>query len=78
MFRRADTPGTANELCHQLGENFLGVDAQSACQVDELNDIDAPLPAFDPGNDRLRGLKAAGDLSLRESGGFSGRAQGRA
>jgi hypothetical protein len=68
----------ADALFHQFGENFSGIDAKDAGQVDEFDDIHTALAAFDPGDRGLRGLQARRELRLREFGCFSGREQRRA
>jgi hypothetical protein len=68
----------AEVLLHQLRQDVFRVHAKRTSQVNEFDHIDPPLTTFDPGNGRLRGLEAAGELSLRESGGFPGGQQGRA
>ena len=61
-------------LCRALNQDlqqFIGISFDGLANLDKFHDVDAPFTAFVFGDERLRSMKAIGELLLCQAGGFA-------
>jgi len=67
-----------SQLPEKLIQDFMRINSQHSCDVNEFDHVDPPFADLNPCNYGLRGLESRGELLLGKAGSLSAGYQGSA
>lgn len=70
VVRQLRAGGRSHHLANGA-QGLAGVELQSVRKCQKFNDVDAPLSAFEPGNERLVLAQLFRQIRLRQTGGLT-------